>query len=605
MLQGFGLLPGVGSYPQFSVGPSYDATTAANNAASLSSAMAAGGRVTLAGVGTAYVSSWPAGVASTEVIIPDGLTISDGGTGTVNGPAVLYAGYWPNGKTTINAVVTNTSATVTSAGAGFTQQDVGKLVNVTNPANGNQVLTGTISLVNSATSITLSDTATASWSSGLLYIGSDNSTALTNALTQVSTNKAGELKLASGIAMVGTGITVPDGICLKGDGRQFTVYNQVATFGAILVAASAGAYPTSWLVKVGVSTTKTGVMGARIDNLLIDGANKAIRAVWLHGACAEIHECRVTRGATYTVLQDGPIQKIFNSGITSQLSGYTLYITGATDAIYYGNYINGAAGTIGAPKANILIDTSTSGDLLFQNNHIWQEAPLSVNTPANNVRIVGTNWAQLGIFFLGNIFDSCYGHHISVSCDQAGGVIENLIISGNWFMQNDVNFPDATFDIINLNTNTNGSIISVVVSDNTSLNLVNANAWNNYVNCVGSGTFLGLQISTSSLIRVNAFVNDLTKIAGIRGCFSIVGAGTNIVSESRGRSTQSGNAATLIFNIAHGLGATPTSWTVVPRVALAAPNFIVTATSTNLVVTYATAPPNVASNVDLTWSACL
>jgi hypothetical protein len=42
---------------------------------------------------------------------------------------------------------------------------------------------------------------------------------------------------------------------------------------------------------------------------------------------------------------------------------------------------------------------------------------------------------------------------------------------------------------------------------------------------------------------------------------------------------------------------------VIPRVALAAPTFVVTADATNLIVTYATAPPALASNVDLQWSA--
>lgn len=38
---------------------------------------------------------------------------------------------------------------------------------------------------------------------------------------------------------------------------------------------------------------------------------------------------------------------------------------------------------------------------------------------------------------------------------------------------------------------------------------------------------------------------------------------------------------------------------------MTAPNFIVMADLSNLTVTYATAPPNVANNVDLQWTATL
>lgn len=74
-------------------------------------------------------------------------------------------------------------------------------------------------------------------------------------------------------------------------------------------------------------------------------------------------------------------------------------------------------------------------------------------------------------------------------------------------------------------------------------------------------------------------------------------------AENKGVSTQSGNASTTAFNIAHGLYTTPASYTLVPQSADATGAPVVTATSTNLVLTYPVAPPTGSSNLIWVWSA--
>ena len=70
-------------------------------------------------------------------------------------------------------------------------------------------------------------------------------------------------------------------------------------------------------------------------------------------------------------------------------------------------------------------------------------------------------------------------------------------------------------------------------------------------------------------------------------------------SERVGKSTASGNASTTVFNIAHGLGSIPT-YTFIVCSSLTNTNTY-TVDATNIVVTFATAPPSGTNNVIIYW----
>jgi hypothetical protein len=70
-----------------------------------------------------------------------------------------------------------------------------------------------------------------------------------------------------------------------------------------------------------------------------------------------------------------------------------------------------------------------------------------------------------------------------------------------------------------------------------------------------------------------------------------------------GVSTQSGDASTKAFNIAHGCYTTPLTYSVQAQTNDAVGPPTVTATSTNLVVTYPVAPPSGSSNLIWVWKA--
>ena len=76
-------------------------------------------------------------------------------------------------------------------------------------------------------------------------------------------------------------------------------------------------------------------------------------------------------------------------------------------------------------------------------------------------------------------------------------------------------------------------------------------------------------------------------------------AWTALQAERTGKSTASGNGSTTVFNIAHGLGSTPTYTFIVCSSLTTANTYTVDAT--NIVVTFATAPVTGTNNVVIYW----
>ena len=72
-------------------------------------------------------------------------------------------------------------------------------------------------------------------------------------------------------------------------------------------------------------------------------------------------------------------------------------------------------------------------------------------------------------------------------------------------------------------------------------------------------------------------------------------------SERRGKTTASGNGSTTVFNIPHGLGVTPHD--VLIQCSSHNIGFTRTEDNTNIIVTFASAPPSGTNNVIFHWSA--
>lgn len=154
---------------------------------------------------------------------------------------------------------------------------------------------------------------------------------------------------------------------------------------------------------------------------------------------------------------------------------------------------------------------------------------------------------------------------------------------------------------------------------------------NSFIRCYMqgyAGTLCGWDYETGNSGRAlyanhtNCFIDDLpgsTKYALINsgtqlhlsGCYpawKVAGAGTQVTTEDfytvrRGTSTQSGNGSTKVFNIAHNLQAAPSFRTVVPGSSDALGSYYVTSDATNVIVTYAVAPPTGTNNLVFNWEA--
>lgn len=74
-----------------------------------------------------------------------------------------------------------------------------------------------------------------------------------------------------------------------------------------------------------------------------------------------------------------------------------------------------------------------------------------------------------------------------------------------------------------------------------------------------------------------------------------------LTAENTGIATASGNGSTTVFNIAHNIGSPPTVYTAT---CLSHTNvFTTSADSTNVIVTFTTAPPSGTNNVKIYWRA--
>ena len=75
-----------------------------------------------------------------------------------------------------------------------------------------------------------------------------------------------------------------------------------------------------------------------------------------------------------------------------------------------------------------------------------------------------------------------------------------------------------------------------------------------------------------------------------------------IDTEKKGVSTQSGNASTTSFTIAHGLGSIPSWCSVIGSTSDANSDFSYTTDATNITIVFPFPPPNTASNLVFYWS---
>jgi hypothetical protein len=101
--------------------------------------------------------------------------------------------------------------------------------------------------------------------------------------------------------------------------------------------------------------------------------------------------------------------------------------------------------------------------------------------------------------------------------------------------------------------------------------------------------------TANQVLTVNSGATDIAWAAATGGGFT----------EAKGSSTQSGDASTTAFNIAHGLTGTPTWVNAEPKTTDADDDFAVTVDATNITITYPFPPPTATNNLAWWWRAAL
>jgi hypothetical protein len=137
---------------------------------------------------------------------------------------------------------------------------------------------------------------------------------------------------------------------------------------------------------------------------------------------------------------------------------------------------------------------------------------------------------------------------------------------------------------------------------------INSGATGNHVEIAGFWGFQGSVNDTGAGARNVIVVNPGAQVSGSVAKVTTTAGLVRMIDNRNGAitsgvSTQSGNASTTAFNIAHGCYTTPLSYSVEAQTADALGPPVVTATSTNLVLTYPSAPPTGTNNLTWVWTA--
>jgi len=311
------------------------------------------------------------------------------------------------------------------------------------------------------------------------------------------------------------------------------------------------------------------------------------------------------------LIVDGFFSQYLQKGITLQGSVWWSYLKNLTFEAFSASFTGGVydikleqtgtythtnPATNGWPKSNHfdnIIAVRNPGTMV---NSLWVDSG-GYNT-FNNYMVDGTAYTD-GTFRFGSSGNPfCTDNNMwtpwTLDENEPGAQVGCLILEGT-------------------NT-TNNRFYNAKLSRNAYHATIKGGAYRNYIQLAGYwGAHASINNSGCGEYNVIEMIHGALAAASAPNKLTLSGNATDngkcrIIDNRKGAyntgvSTQSGNASTVAFNIAHGLFTTPLTYSVTPQTSDAAGTPIVTATSTNLVVTYPIAPPTGSSNLIWVWTA--
>lgn len=427
---------------------------------------------------------------------------------------------------------------------------------------------------------------------GALGDGAANDAVAIDVAISAVTSTGGTVFFPPGVYMTDATIDVPGGVNLVGTGLDYGSTSSAPARGSIIRASGSSADPvvklgdTEWDATGGLESGKTG---AKLTDLVIDGAGVSPSVVEIYGARCYVSRCQIYRGTTYALnIDEGQNSYVEQCVIGNDNVGSPVRINGIDNKIIDCQVRGQGTGT----NAGIFLDSDCQVAEI-RGNHIF-----SNSTPASagpDIWVRGGRRNQI----VGNMLDwPKENNHIFV--ETAGNLVSELQIVGNMFyIQTQT---DNTYFGIRIDTTGNiamrwltcvGNVFSGFSAGQRLKAMISITGPNTY----SSSTFVG---------NVGAHVVSLWDGNRPTECaHNTIYDGSTKPQSKFGTFTGSGDGSTTVFNIAHGLAGTPVKWSVTPNTAGAAGAFYVTADATNLVVTYSAAPASGTSNVKHLWSASL
>jgi hypothetical protein len=534
-----------------------------------------------------------------------GTLSSQGGAGTVT-----FSG---SPGRTVGDAVTNGTTTVTSATAAFTSADTGSLVVITGSADGDATaghsFASTATYV-SSTTITLAAAPSFSITAANLSIGVDNKNAINSWLTSIGNGGTfgvgGRGYVPPGIYLTSGQHTQPGATIVSGGGYDYTSQDAPPQDGSVFMYA--GTSGVSYFWQMGSSgTTSTGQQNVVLESVAIDASNLAQSAVLSTSNRNHVRNAMIWRGSVNALQASGGAIWVTNNSVLGQQNlGDVFYAVGGD--VHIVNSILRDPGSGGA-----CAHTRNVNDFLFQGNHSWSGGNSSVSSsyPCNNILIDNTSSGSDvdNYTITGNLFDGVYGHAIQLNPTGGGSCrITGVAIAGNSFFA--VNgFPDNTYYAVYLNTSANNNVRGLTVTGNAIRGVEGStNSWAGVLGWAGAGsvTQFGVENNTGMGVR-GIYPSALRPDGGRYGNVftTTCTSSASFASSNDGTATFSGTGSQTAFTIAHGLMATPVTVNLTAGSAAAATPFYWTAGSTNITVTYVTAPSNGTNNVLLSWFAAI
>jgi hypothetical protein len=408
--------------------------------------------------------------------------------------------------------------------------------------------------------------------------------AIVAAITSVA-GMGGIVQLRAGVYLTDQTILVPGGVTLQGVGFDYVTVTTAPARGTVLQAAPGLATP---VVKMGANATSTasGDVSPVVQNLSVDAAGVAPTAIWTVSRRCYIRNVVAWRGTSVTVNMEGQNSYLMDSVIGSNSAGSSVRVANADVKVLRNQIREGGT-------EQLLLEGTFAGAEI-SGNHMYGISASGSNRP--DIRINASAGSR-NVRIVDNTIEGTAGPNIHLAVG-AGADLANLIVTGNMFYA--VNTGTGTTPVI-LMVNS-GTIGGTVTGNSAAWTSASTSTYKAFIEQTGAGSN-SLVVVGNNATDCDAFAIGFTPKVQRGNVLST--ASSTSVSESGSRVTFSGDGTTTSFTFPHGLYGMPLAVAITPGSAAAAAPFYWSANTSDITVTFVSAPAAGTSNVVLGWTAAI